>query len=49
MRDMILGAIFAIALALMVISCTESEDQLVKEHCAGLTGYEYGTCQASIY
>lgn len=49
MRNMILGAIFAIALALTVVTCAEREDQLVKEHCSGLTGYEYGTCQASIY
>ena len=49
MRDMILGAIFVIALALAVISCAECEEQLVKEHCSGLTGYEYGACQASIY
>ena len=49
MRDMILGAIFVIALALMVATCAEHEDQLVKTHCSGLTGYEYGACQASIY
>ena len=49
MRDMILGAIFAIALALIVVTCAEHEDQLVKEHCSGLTGYEYSACQASIY
>lgn len=49
MRDMILGAIFAIAIAFAVVTCAAHEDQLVKEHCSGLTGYEYGTCQASIY
>lgn len=49
MRDMILGAIFAIALILMVVTCAAHEEQLVKEHCGHLTGYEYGACQMSIY
>lgn len=49
MRDMILGAIFMIALALMVVTCAEREDRLVDKHCGHLTGYEYGQCQASIY
>lgn len=49
MRNMILGAIFAIALALTVVTCAEHEEQLVNKHCGHLTGYEYGACQASIY
>ena len=49
MRDLILGAIFAIALSMMIVSCAEHEDRLVEKHCSGLTGYEYGACQSSIY
>ena len=49
MRDLILGAIFAIAFSLMIVTCAEHEDRLVDKHCSGLTGYEYGACQASIY
>lgn len=33
----------------MVLDCAEKEDELVKKHCSGLTGYEYGQCQAIIY
>lgn len=49
MRDMILGAIFVIALTLMVVTGIEREDQLVDKYCGHLTGYEYGKCQMSIY
>lgn len=49
MRDMILGAILAIAFGYMIIACAEHEDRLVEKHCGHLTGYEYGACQASIY
>jgi len=33
----------------MVLDCAKQEEDLVKKHCSGLTGYEYGQCQASIY
>ena len=49
MKELFASMLIAIVFTLMVISCAECEDQLIKEHCSGLTGYEYGTCQASIY
>lgn len=27
----------------------QKEEQLIKKHCAGLQGYEFGQCAASIY
>ena len=32
-----------------MIYSAQKEEELVKQHCSGLTGYEYGQCQASIY
>lgn len=49
MKELFASMLIAIVFTLMAISCAEREDQLVKEHCSGLTGYEYGTCQVSIY
>lgn len=49
MKELFASMLIAIVFTLMVISCAEHEDQLVKEHCSGLSGYEYGICQASIY
>lgn len=49
MKEILASMLFAIVFTLMVISCAAREDQLVKEHCSGLSGYEYGACQASIY
>ena len=49
MKELFASMLIAIIFTLMVISCAEHEDQLVKEHCSDSSGYEYGACQASIY
>lgn len=35
--------------AFAILDSAQKEEDLVKKHCSGLTGYEYGQCQASIY
>lgn len=32
-----------------IMYSAQKEDELVRTHCSGLSGYEYGQCQASIY
>ena len=49
MKELFASMLIVIVFALTVVTCAEHEDQLVKEHCSGLTGYEYGQCQASLY
>ena len=49
MKELFASMLFAIVFTFMVISCAAHEDRLVEEYCSGLSGYEYGACQASIY
>lgn len=49
MKELFASMLVTIVFTLMVVTCTEHEDQLVNKHCGHLTGYEYGQCQASIY
>lgn len=45
----ILSALLGILFAYTIISCMNTEDELVNKYCSGLSGYEYGQCQAQIY
>lgn len=45
----ILSVLIGLLFAYAIISCINAEDALVDKYCSGLSGYEYGQCQASIY
>ena len=49
MKELFASMIIGLLFGLMITTCAEHEDRLVEKHCSGLTGYEYGACQASIY
>ncbi len=49
MKELFASLLLGILFSMAIISCAEHEDRLVDKHCSGLTGYEYGACQASIY
>lgn len=49
MKELIAGLLFGILCVGMILQCAEAENGLVNKHCSGLSGYEYGVCQASIY
>lgn len=49
MKDILAGLILGLVFGGMILACAQAEDELVQKHCSGLSGYEYGACQASIY
>ena len=45
-----IGTLLLVAIfCFLIFGCAQKEDELVSKHCSGLSGYEYGQCQASIY
>ena len=49
MKETILGLLLGLIFGWMILSCMAAEDALVDKYCSGLSGYEYGKCQAEIY
>lgn len=49
MKEIITSIIFGLIFGWMILSCMAAEDALVDKYCSGLSGYEYGQCQAQIY
>lgn len=49
MRDIIIGILLGIIFSYLIITSIKLEDDLVDKYCSGLSGYEYGQCQAQIY
>ena len=49
MKEFLIMMAMAIALGCMFAHGLEKEQELIDKHCAGLSGYEYGKCQAGIY
>ena len=41
--------IFTSVILAMLVSCAENEEKLINKHCAGLQGYNFSHCAASIY
>lgn len=48
-KEFIGTVLILVLFCFLIVSCTKKEEELVQKHCAGLTGYAYGQCQASIY
>lgn len=49
MRELLAGSLVGILMAFIILSCAAKEDELVNKYCSGLSGYEYGQCQMTIY
>ncbi len=49
LKEIIAGLLFGLLFSFMILGCAEKEQKLIDNHCSGLTGYQYGQCQASIY
>ncbi len=49
LKEFIAGALLTLVMVSAIFFSMVQEDNLVEKHCAGLSGYEYGQCQASIY
>lgn len=49
MKEFLIMMAMAIIFGWMFAHSLEKEQELIDKHCKGLSGYEYGECQASIY
>lgn len=48
MKEFLVSLVLGLLFSLAISSGIAAEDNLIEQQCSGLSGYEYGVCQASI-